>query len=435
MNKKTMKNIFILIICVFIIIPIILLLFDINPFSNSIQEGATFTGNDDSNKKIDKVNINGIQFSPDDDVIQKVKDSIYTNDSYLWCPGGDISINNTDENYTLDVSYKENDEYNIYGIFSKSYQYLYDEDNSTNWFGDNSTNFCHLSGEPITPQQCHDAMIESGSDPTEELSGNVNCSTLYNGGYSDLSCIDNSDKPNGCFYDIINKTYHYNNNATFEFREDNSKNTFEKLCISGGLANNAAKRQFVYCDNYLGNTTTNALVINTGIAGTNEYPHAPFARYDEIGGTGGGGDEKGELAGFIGPYISTPIKDISNNTLTLVGEHNDNYNQDISTSSCFLYQQNTTCAGYDNVPIGFNYSAQNAVSTTGGTDTTTTSGDIATCSTSELKCLADYGSNIGDSLCCGQTGIVQNNNNICPSEYPKCIGYECGKTWGKCSKE
>ena len=51
-----------------------------------------------------------------------------------------------------------------------------------------------------------------------------------------------------------------------------------------------------------------------------------------------------------------------------------------------------------------------------------------------LKCLADNGAVAGDPLCCGQDGVVQNTKYNCPSEYPHCIGYKCGETWGRCSK-
>lgn len=51
-----------------------------------------------------------------------------------------------------------------------------------------------------------------------------------------------------------------------------------------------------------------------------------------------------------------------------------------------------------------------------------------------IKCLADNGAVAGDPLCCGQKGVVQNTKYNCPSEYPNCLGYKCGETWGKCSK-
>ena len=40
-----------------------------------------------------------------------------------------------------------------------------------------------------------------------------------------------------------------------------------------------------------------------------------------------------------------------------------------------------------------------------------------------IQCIADYGTNIGDNLCCGQDGILQDTKHICPSEVPTCQGY------------
>ncbi len=60
--------------------------------------------------------------------------------------------------------------------------------------------------------------------------------------------------------------------------------------------------------------------------------------------------------------------------------------------------------------------------------------DDTQCSYDNLKCLADNGAVAGDELCCGQEGVVQNTKYNCPSEYPHCIGYKCGETWGRCSK-
>jgi phage protein U len=52
-----------------------------------------------------------------------------------------------------------------------------------------------------------------------------------------------------------------------------------------------------------------------------------------------------------------------------------------------------------------------------------------------IKCLANNSAQIGDPLCCGQTGVVQNTKHNCPSEYPNCVGYKCGETWGKCTSD
>ncbi len=51
-----------------------------------------------------------------------------------------------------------------------------------------------------------------------------------------------------------------------------------------------------------------------------------------------------------------------------------------------------------------------------------------------FKCVADNGANIGEPLCCGQQGVIQNTKYNCPAEYPKCFGYVCGESWGQCTK-
>ena len=51
------------------------------------------------------------------------------------------------------------------------------------------------------------------------------------------------------------------------------------------------------------------------------------------------------------------------------------------------------------------------------------------------KCIANYGTNIGDPLCCGQKGILQYfaTKYVCPSSKPTCSNYVCGKSYGICS--
>lgn len=395
-NKKDIKAIFLLVICVFIIIPIILLLFDINPF-NPIQEGATFEI-DGKNQNMSKINIKDIDFKDNDKVRQLYKDSTQEIDNYLWCPGGNIEIQDDDDGMVLDVKQTDTSgTYEPYGIFTKSYKHPYNMDNSSNWYPD------YCSSQKINSEdQCKLAVAEMGAD----LSSNIN----------------DPNKPSGCFYDVSTKSYHYNNsdiNTFFDNFTSQYDNSYEGVCISGGLTNNLKKRKFVNCNNYLGTTTTNSLIINTDLSGT-----ARTAKYPEFGGTNGGGEVNSQLAGFIGPFTSTPM-DISGDSLLLYGEHNENHNQNITTSSCFLYDTNINCATFDNVPgEGTNADGTN-------TDGTNTDG---TCSSTDIKCVADNGSKIGDPLCCGQTGVVQNTNNLCPSEYPKCVGYECGKSWGKCKK-
>jgi len=50
------------------------------------------------------------------------------------------------------------------------------------------------------------------------------------------------------------------------------------------------------------------------------------------------------------------------------------------------------------------------------------------------KCIANYGSNVGDPLCCGQKGVLQKSATkyVCPSSSPTCSGYTCSGTYGTC---
>ena len=56
--------------------------------------------------------------------------------------------------------------------------------------------------------------------------------------------------------------------------------------------------------------------------------------------------------------------------------------------------------------------------------------DGSTCPS--LKCIADFGTNVGENLCCGQTGVLQNTQYVCPSVKPTCKNFKCGSKFGTC---
>ena len=51
------------------------------------------------------------------------------------------------------------------------------------------------------------------------------------------------------------------------------------------------------------------------------------------------------------------------------------------------------------------------------------------------KCISNYGTKVGDPLCCGQTGVLQKSATeyVCGIDAPICTGYTCGTSFGKCS--
>jgi hypothetical protein len=51
-----------------------------------------------------------------------------------------------------------------------------------------------------------------------------------------------------------------------------------------------------------------------------------------------------------------------------------------------------------------------------------------------IKCIADFGTKIGDNLCCGQTGVLQDTKYTCPNTLPYCSDFKCGSKFGTCRK-
>jgi hypothetical protein len=51
-----------------------------------------------------------------------------------------------------------------------------------------------------------------------------------------------------------------------------------------------------------------------------------------------------------------------------------------------------------------------------------------------IKCIADFGTNIGDDLCCGQSGVLTDTKYVCPANYSKCSNMKCGSKYGTCVK-
>jgi len=96
------------------------------------------------------------------------------------------------------------------------------------------------------------------------------------------------------------------------------------------------------------------------------------------------------------------------------GGQNDDYMKD-------LFQELIRIAnGVQNVNNTTSGSTSNSTGTSG-------SGDA-------IKCIADFGTKIGDNLCCGQTGVLQDTKYTCPNTLPYCSDFKCGSKFGTCRK-
>jgi len=142
----------------------------------------------------------------------------------------------------------------------------------------------------------------------------------------------------------------------------------------------------------------------------------------------------GNLDEFTGVYNNTPLKftnDGSGDYVILQDVINDTNWKDISLSTCFMFKGNTTCEqSYANCS-DLQTSGNNSSS---GSSSSSSSGDS---NKLETRCLGDFGDEVGDKLCCGQTGVIQNEHvkYTCPESHPYCRGYKCGDSWGSCYKE
>lgn len=80
-----------------------------------------------------------------------------------------------------------------------------------------------------------------------------------------------------------------------------------------------------------------------------------------------------------------------------------------------------------------------ASGTVGSGTSSTTSNSTSSSSRSsgtdeKIKCVADFGTEKGDPLCCGQTGVLQSTKYTCPHTQPYCSDFKCGSKFGTCRK-
>ena len=87
-NKKNLLSLLAIVLCAFIIIPLILILFNINPYT--ISEGMTEYDMTDENTNLHRVDMSGVTYN------NGISDVSGGPDDYIYCLGGDISCDTGD---------------------------------------------------------------------------------------------------------------------------------------------------------------------------------------------------------------------------------------------------------------------------------------------------------------------------------------------------
>lgn len=306
-TKQKVKNILIIVLSVFVLVPLVCMLFDINPVREGMNEWAWGS----KNKKMDRVDVNGINLTVNG------ADVTGADGEYLYCIAGNITCPDGSELSGNDVSY-------------------------TNYAGTNNmgSTYDYLCKGPDGMQ----------SDASHVQCGDNKISEEFDR-FPDLSFVSETNQ-----YDI-----------------------FQESTING-------------------------------IADTSGHP----------------------LIGFTNPYSYIPLE-ISGDYVYLYKSAGQ---VDFVATPCFLYETSDNDVCIDKYYTDITTSTTTTVS--GDTDTTTTvSGDTDTvstsqCSTTNIPCMADNGQEVGDPLCCGQSGVVQSTEYNCPKIAPYCVGYKCGTSWGTC---
>ena len=204
--------------------------------------------------------------------------------------------------------------------------------------------------------------------------------------YVDRVISDEDDKHHYC---LGGELYCKYNNADLEFVEDYKfGKTYKAKCTDG---------KNVICNNKMRSDDVDSINLFQLDTETKEKIEDSEIQYPE----------SDNMIGFTKPLSYTPL-DLSNQDFMIYYKPTGDA---LKTNRCLLF------------------GPENCIQ--GNLDDT---GDKECPKGPELKCLANYGTKVGDPLCCGQTGVLQNTDYVCPEEIPHCTGYKCGSQWGTCMK-
>ena len=206
----------------------------------------------------------------------------------------------------------------------------------------------------------------------------------------------------------------------YSVKEKNEDGSYKYLC---NKPSDDVSGAHVMCDNYLSKNEINSLNIRAYEAKDGSGNFLTETVYDVVS-VNGKGLKDTTLAGFVGPFNYAPME-ISGEYLLM--KNNDGTDK-FKATPCFLYEGEDKCLSY--------YDINNGESTEEEVSEDVSGEEVEKCDqTPNIKCVADNGTKKGDPLCCGQTGVVQDIKHNCPVNYPYCVGYKCGESWGRCSEK
>ena len=156
-------------------------------------------------------------------------------------------------------------------------------------------------------------------------------------------------------------------------------------------------------------------------------------------------DVSSVFVGFSQPYKYKRVnveEDVCGNPYLILYDINNGTDVSYISSACYLFNQGNINHCNCNLADGADCDGTTDDSTgddSTGDDSTgddSTGDDDDECEgVTQDYCVADFGAQVGDKLCCGQTGVVQKDDRVCPYSKPVCSGFKCGSKWGVCVKK
>lgn len=199
-------------------------------------------------------------------------------------------------------------------------------------------------------------------------------------------------------------------------------------CISGGTVDNTMAKcsGSIFSDAapFKGNNTVPFFTYDSDGCAILDSSHTTLTSFEDEYGSSLG--ISGDLSNFTSAYNGAPLEftnDGSYDYVIFKNPHKGGKFNDISYTTCGMFYGTYECQGKN----GCSY-------TSGSSEDDDDADDTSDGNRLNTKCLGDFGDGVGDKLCCGQTGVIQNEHAkyTCPESHPYCRGYKCGESWGAC---